>query len=256
MTSRICTVEGCERHADGMKPYCSMHYSRKWRTGDVGSALPTNRSAPQTTLTCEHCKSTFTMADSRYRVALKNFGGRKYCTRRCWRAAVALEANSRPTPTFVCAHCGETRQRKRTPKNGQINYAPRFCGRECASLSGKNNAGLPLGQKDRHGYIWIFSGGKNGKYVPQHRLVMQEIIGRPLFHHETVHHKNGVRDDNRPENLELWSSRHGKGQRVSDKIDFAASFLREYGYNPNTPTPRERFIVRTIGWSNLEGARA
>jgi hypothetical protein len=105
---------------------------------------------------------------------------------------------------------------------------------------------LPLHVKSRHGYIWIFTGGRGGKYIPQHRLVMEAHLGRPLRKEETVHHKNGVRDDNRIENLELWSSRHGKGQRVSDKIDFCASFLRDYGYDPQVPSQSE-YISGALG---------
>jgi len=64
--------------------------------------------------------------------------------------------------------------------------------------------------------------------IMEHRLVMEEIIGRHLYKHETVHHKNGNRKDNRPKNLELWSVRQPKGQRVEDKVEYALEILRLY----------------------------
>lgn len=70
----------------------------------------------------------------------------------------------------------------------------------------------------------------NSKYKMEHRIVMEKLIGRELFAHENVHHKNGVRSDNRAENLELWSSSQPPGQRIEDKIAWATEFLSQYGF--------------------------
>jgi predicted amidophosphoribosyltransferase len=56
----------------------------------------------------------------------------------------------------------------------------------------------------------------------EHRLVMAEILGRPLRKGENVHHKNGIRSDNSPANLELWVKAQPHGQRVSDIIECVA----------------------------------
>lgn len=69
-----------------------------------------------------------------------------------------------------------------------------------------------------------------GKWVREHKLVMESVIGRELYPHEQVHHMNGQRDDNRIDNLELWSISQPPGQRVTDKIEWAISYLEQYGY--------------------------
>ena len=68
-------------------------------------------------------------------------------------------------------------------------------------------------------------------YVAEHVIIMSKHLGRPLRKGENIHHKNGLRNDNRIENLELWSTFQPKGQRIKDKIIYALEIIKIYGRN-------------------------
>lgn len=191
--TRTCSIDGCDRRHEG-RGFCTLHLGRWKRWGDPRADLPSRRDPSAKARGC----------------GVEECDGEHYAKGYCRKHHQRLLKYGDPLGLSEWAkgnRDGSAKWQDRRLKVGQVSNA-------------------------QSGYLKVYvpdSGMANSRGdVLQHRFVMGEHLGRDLLPEETVHHINGDRTDNRIQNLELWVSRHPKGQRVVDLVAFAREVLDRY----------------------------
>jgi predicted nucleic acid-binding Zn ribbon protein len=190
-----CIEPGCDRYPNGARGYCRPCYHKHKNAGDFGGQICSKADCERLVYGHGLCRMHLHHAVEsgeveRTRCAVEDCGKPSRANGLCFMHIMRVRTYGEP---------GEAAPRQRARGTGNLN--------------------------SRTGYIDI---GVNGRKLGQHRLVMEQHLGRELLPTESVHHKNGQRHDNRLENLELWSKSQPAGQRVEDKVAWAKELLALY----------------------------
>lgn len=231
----------CERCGAKFRPSAWRRYERRQRHCSRSCGALARKYSNKKK--CQHCGLEFTGKNQRLfcssKCANKVRDDRKRAVRLA--AGVACSAGGCTGIAMQMRLCDIHYAHRRSKNLGKCSVES--CSREqksrgmCTGHRMQVLSGLPitplrerLKEGDRweneQGYVLVVH---NGIARLEHRVAMEMAIGRKLKSKETVHHKNGVRSDNRLDNLELWASNHPPGQRIEDLVSWAQQILGTYG---------------------------
>jgi len=196
-----CTTGGCKRPARRGTEICKVCYTKQWHERQGKCRLD---HCPRRIDAAELCTTHY----NRKRRGLADWD--KPIPVRMKRGGTCMHEGGCPEPAYARGWC-----RLHWQRVFKLGYAD-------AGPVGLMKAAAGEGGGDGRGYRVITV---NGQRHYEHRWVMEQTLGRPLWPDEEVHHKNLIRDDNDPSNLELWCTTQPRGGRAEDLVAF---YVRRY----------------------------
>jgi hypothetical protein len=204
--SVMCSIDGCVKPTCA-RGWCRAHYMQWRRAGDP---LGTTRKPKQPCRVegCQEPRRAFELCGNHFRAARRR--------------------GELPVPPCAAEGCLKGAEAK-----GLCNsHYRRLRLYGDPSVIRKPHTGEGRGHTDKKGYRVLpncdHPNAWGDRSIFEHVLVMSTHLGRPLRKGETVHHRNGIKDDNHIGNLELMAKAHPSGQRPADLVTFARQVLADY----------------------------
>jgi len=158
---------------------------------------------------------------------------RRFCSRQCM--SVGMSGDGSPIkvrPLYrKCKNC-----EKKFQINGSSDVRKKmYCSYQCCVEDRRKNGHpttVPVGTRTKYPDGYVHVKVAEGKWVPEHIVVAEKSIGRPMMSNEVVHHRNGIHDDNRPENLKVVTkSEHQRIHWEAEQIGLRVMATEGYEFS-------------------------
>lgn len=235
LNDRKCTIDGCENRGNIRHGFCNLHYRRWRRHGDPLGGGPMQDREKWVSPVTEKPERQCSVAGCTRTLLAQGLCSAHYGRWQRWGDPLGGGPDRKPASEQGREKCFTEGCGKHATTKGFCcgHYARLMKGGDTTTPLTRQNISKPYSMRMSSGYIVHkdrdneLAGSKNG-YVLEHREVMSKKLGRLVRKDELVHHINGKRDDNRPENLELFYKGHPPGQRPEDLVAWAYEIIALY----------------------------